>query len=299
MASMNSFIIDTPKEFSFQQCLHFLSRSSLELLHSCDSNKVEKLIIIDDKQILLSLMQHSDGELTASVLSGSDDIQSRNFIKKYVVSWFDLATDIKPFYKIAMKDELLTPLIKRYFGYRIVGMPDLFESLCWAIIGQQINLNFAYMLKQRFILQFGEKLIFNGKTYHLFPKIEKVAALEISTLLSLQFSRQKAKYIIDAARTFESGKISQQQIAALSFEDAKEMLLSLKGIGNWTANYVLMKTFHHPNAFPLEDAGLQQAIKRNLNITEKPGLQMIKDIFSKYEGWEAYATLYLWRSLSD
>jgi len=244
-------------------------------------------------------MQHSDGELTASVLSGSDDIQSRNFIKKYVVSWFDLATDIKPFYKIAMKDELLTPLIKRYFGYRIVGMQDLFESLCWAIIGQQINLNFAYMLKQRFILQFGEKLIFNGKTYHLFPKIEKVAALEISTLLSLQFSRQKVKYIIDAARTFESGKISQQQIAALSFEDAKEMLLSLKGIGNWTANYVLMKTFHHPNAFPLEDAGLQQAIKRNLNITEKPGLQMIKDIFSKYEGWEAYATLYLWRSLSD
>jgi DNA-3-methyladenine glycosylase II len=77
------------------------------------------------------------------------------------------------------------------------------------------------------------------------------------------------------------------------------MLLSLKGIGNWTANYVLMKTFHHPNAFPLEDVGLQQAIKRNLNMTEKPGLQMIKDIFSKYEGWEAYATLYLWRSLSD
>nr|MBA2423668.1 DNA-3-methyladenine glycosylase 2 family protein [Chitinophagales bacterium] len=246
-----------------------------------------------------SLIQNSDGELTASVLSGSDDIQSRNFIKKYVASWFDLETDIKPFYRMAKKDELLRPLVKKYFGYRMVGICNLFESLCWAIIGQQINLNFAYMLKQRFIMHFGERLLWRDKTYYLFPKIERIAALETSSLTALQFSRQKANYIIEVARTFESGKISQQQIAALSFEDAKEMLLSLKGIGNWTANYVLMKTFHHPNAFPLEDAGLQQAIKRNLNITEKPGLQMIKDIFSKYEGWEAYATLYLWRSLSD
>ncbi|MBA2408138.1 MAG: DNA-3-methyladenine glycosylase 2 family protein, partial [Chitinophagales bacterium] len=212
---------------------------------------------------------------------------------------FDLETDIKPFYEMALKDELLKPLVKKYFGYRIVGIVDLFESLCWAIIGQQINLNFAYMLKQRFIMQFGERLLWNGKTYYLFPKIKKIAALEINSLLSLQFSKQKANYIIDVARAFESGNLSQHQIAGLSFEDAKETLLKLKGIGNWTANYVLMKTFHHPNAFPLEDAGLEQAIRRNLNLIEKPALQMIENIFKKYEGWEAYGTLYLWRSLSD
>nr|MCU0399121.1 DNA-3-methyladenine glycosylase [Cyclobacteriaceae bacterium] len=59
----------------------------------------------------------------------------------------------------------------------------------------------------------------------------------------------------------------------------------------------LMKTFHYPDAFPLEDAGLHNAIKNQLGLTKKPSLQFVKMLFEKYKGWEAYATLYLWKSL--
>ncbi|MBK5279599.1 MAG: DNA-3-methyladenine glycosylase, partial [Bacteroidia bacterium] len=83
----------------------------------------------------------------------------------------------------------------------------------------------------------------------------------------------------------------------LSLQEAKEELLKIKGIGNWTANYALMKTFRHPDAFPLEDAGVHNAIKNLLNLKSKPGLDRVKKIYKKYKGWEAYATLYLWKSL--
>jgi DNA-3-methyladenine glycosylase II len=58
-----------------------------------------------------------------------------------------------------------------------------------------------------------------------------------------------------------------------------------------------MKTFRHSDAFPLEDAGVHNAIKNLKGMKTKPTLDQVKRIFKKYKGWEAYATLYLWKSL--
>ena len=182
-------------------------------------------------------------------------------------------------------------------GYRIVGQPDLFESLVWAVIGQQINLSFAYTLKQRFVESFGYREIAQNKTFYLFPKPEEVAKLNDADLLPLQFSKQKSKYVVEIAKAFVNQEVSKESIAKLSFEEAKEKLMSIKGVGNWTANYALMKTFRYPNAFPLEDAGVHNAIKNIKRMKEKSTLDQVRRIFKKYKGWEAYATLYLWKSL--
>lgn len=61
-------------------------------------------------------------------------------------------------------------------------IPDLFEALSWAIIGQQINLTFAYILKKRFVENFGESLTFKGDTFWLFPNYEKIATISVDEL---------------------------------------------------------------------------------------------------------------------
>jgi DNA-3-methyladenine glycosylase II len=58
-----------------------------------------------------------------------------------------------------------------------------------------------------------------------------------------------------------------------------------------------MKTFRYPDAFPLEDAGIHNALRKFLQLDRKPSLDEVRKVFAKYKGWEAYATLYLWRSL--
>ena len=88
-------------------------------------------------------------------------------------------------------------------------------------------------------------------------------------------------------------------LTGLSLTEAKEKLMEVKGVGNWTANYALMKTFRHRDAFPLEDAGVHNAIKNLKKLDRKPTLAEVTKLFKKYKGWEAYATLYLWKSLSD
>jgi DNA-3-methyladenine glycosylase II len=288
--------IPVPEEFSFQFCLEFLKRSPKELLHLIDAESVIKLVRIDNADILFKVAKENDG-LTCCFLNTVPAIHVQQQVMQYIHEWFDLQTNLRPFYTMASKDAILKELVKKYYGYRIVGQPDLFESLVWAVLGQQINLGFAYTLKQRFVEQFGEKIIHDGHNFFHFPTPQRVTEISVDELLRLQFSNQKARYTIGIAEAFASGVVSKEKLSGLPLLEAKEELMKIKGIGNWTANYGLMKTFRYPDAFPLEDAGLHNAIKNQLGLATKPSHEQVKKIFKKYKGWEAYATLYLWKSL--
>ena len=287
--------LNTPEEFSFSLCMDFLKRSPKELLHLLRDDGVIKALRVGSDVIVFHVS--GDVGLTISFLTKEPTPAVKEIIAGYVREWFDLETDLKPFYQMAEKDKLLKDLVKKYYGYRIVGQPDLFESLIWAVLGQQINLGFAYTLKQRFVQRFGERLALGPDEYFLFPSPETVSVLTTDQLLPLQFSIQKSRYTIAIAEAFAGGTISKEKLQGVPLQEAKMQLMKIKGIGNWTANYALMKTFHHPDAFPLEDAGVHNAIKNLKNLDRKPTLPEVSKIFKKYKGWEAYATLYLWKSL--
>lgn len=295
--SLQSFmIVPTPAAFNFLHCLDFLKRSPKELLHRTTETSVSKAIRVDDAAFVFEVAA-PDGQLNIIFPIKAPPEPVRNAIASYVREWFDLDTDLKPFYAMAMKDRLLKDAVTRYHGYRIIGQPDLFESLVWAVLGQQINLAFAYTLKQRFVQSFGEKIAVRADEYFLFPSPETVAVLTPEHLLPLQFSTQKTRYTIAIAEAFADGTLSKQKLAGLPLEEAKQELMKIKGVGNWTANYALMKTFRYPDAFPAEDAGLHNAIKNLKKLPVKPSVDEVKRIFRKYKGWEAYATLYLWKCL--
>lgn len=293
---MRSLRIPLPQEFSFELALTFLRRSPRELLHKVVDDRIEKALRIDDIIVIFSI-HHDKEDLVVDFLNTSITVAQATEVVKYIREWLDLDTDLKPFYALCKKDKLLKVLTERYHGYRIVGQPDLFESLVWAVLGQQINIQFAYTLKQRFVEKFGDTIQHKEEIYYLFPEPSVVAGLSVDELLELQFSRQKANYTITIAKAFDERIVSKEKLFGLSLREAKDILVKIKGVGNWTANYALMKTFRHADAFPLEDAGIHNAIKNLKKLDTKPSLEEVKKVFKKYKGWEAYATLYLWKSL--
>ena len=289
-------IISTPDEFSFELCLDFLKRSPRELLHYVNGQSVTKALRAGEEVAVFSITSVPQG-LKLQFLTPEPGADVMRVTEDYVREWFDLDTNLKPFYQIAAKDKLLKELIKPFYGYRIVGQPDLFESLIWAVLGQQINLGFAYTLKQKFVQNFGERLALADREYFLFPTPQTVALIKQDELMPLQFSSQKSRYTVIIAEAFADGTLSKEKLRGLPLPEAKHELMKIKGIGNWTANYALMKTFHYPDAFPLEDAGLHNAIKNLKKLDRKPTVEEVKKLFRKYKGWEAYATLYLWKTL--
>lgn len=292
---MRQIRLAVPEEFSFEHAFGFLQRSAKEPMHRVDGNSVTKLLRVGNELVLFKVW-HGKKNLVIDFHSTASEAAIAA-VKTYVREWFDLETDLKPFYTLARKDDLLKNIVRKYAGHRIISIPDLFESLIWAVLGQQINVAFAYTIKQRFVEQFGERFEYDGITYFLFPTPEKVALLKPEQLLPLQFSRQKASYTIGIAKAFVDGQLTRDKFKGLSLAEAKEQLVKVKGIGNWTANYAMMRTFRHPESFPLEDVALHRAIQIQLGLKSKPSLSRVKKIFKKYKGWEAYATLYLWKSL--
>jgi DNA-3-methyladenine glycosylase II len=239
---MSKMSLPVPREFSYEMNLQFLLRSPRELLHRVEGNAVFKLIKTGDEKILFKVTEGKE-KLNVEFLNGTPSSSGKNFVRQYITEWFDLENDLKPFYKMAKEDKWMKELTKKYYGYRIIGQPDLFESLVWAVLGQQINLQFAYTMKGRFVEQFGERLVWKDQSYFLFPESQLVAGLSHDVLLPLQFSRQKSLYSVTIAQAFASGEVSKASLTGLPLQEAKEKLMKIKGVGNWTANYALMKTF--------------------------------------------------------
>ena len=293
----NAFTINTPKEFSFEECLIFLERSPDEVLHVVSNGRVLKLLEIENEFVLISLSRRRD-RIKVEVLNHVLNKVLQSTITNFVRDWFDLRTELKPFYMLGKNDEVMKNLINSYYGLRIIGIPDLFEAISWAIIGQHINLNFAYKLKKRFVEQYGKKYTYDRINYFLFPSRDVVLNLKPEALMNLQFTRKKSEYIINLSKMMLSGYLSKDSLLSeKELPMVKNKLLEIKGVGNWTMNYVLMKCLNNKIAFPFEDVGLHNAIRIQYKLKQKPTLEEIKKLFKNWKGWEAYATFYFWRSL--
>lgn len=283
--------------FSFEQCRIFLDRSPRECLHRVEGGTVLQAVRLGSRAVIFR-MSGSPGGVKLEVLSGDGSAQERQALAAYVSEWLDLKRDLQPFYRMAAGDALLRPLVERFAGLRLIGIPDLLEALCWSITGQQINLQFAYTLKSRLVARCGTRLTHEERHFWLFPEAEAIAALREEDLRALQFSRSKIAYLRGIAALFASGEISKELLLACGPAEAiRERLLQIRGVGEWTADYVLMKCFRHPAALPAGDAGLQNALKARLQLAEKPSPAQIREMAAAWKGWEAYATFYLWRSL--
>ena len=128
---------------------------------------------------------------------------------------FRVDQDVAPFESLAQASPGFAALQSRLRGLRALIMVSPFEALVWSILGQQINVAFAYRLKRTLVENFGEKLEYADATYHLFPRVERLAALEPEQLRPLQFSSQKSRYIIDLARMIIDGSLDLEALRNL------------------------------------------------------------------------------------
>lgn len=297
---MNKYIVSIPLEssFSFTECLWFLNRNFDDCLHTIYSDRVRKPLFINGKIILTDIFQKSD-QLFIEIISGDFDESDAPLMQEYISEWFDLNRDIAPFYKLLSKDPRFSYMNQEFAGLRLIGIPDLFEALCWGIIGQQINLTFAYKLKRRLVEKYGTHMTFENEEYHIFPACEALARVDPEELKVMQFSAKKAEYLIGLAGIFVQKKLSKEILTTLpDFLSRQKALTSVKGIGIWTANYALMKSLKEQSCIPYGDAGLMQALFSHQVIETKKDTLPINRFFQDFDGWESYLVFYLWRSLA-
>ena len=279
--------------FNPEELLWFLSRGYDETIYKVEGRSIYRAFLADKEKILVKITPYNH-VISIDWLQGLPNETVIDFISE----WLDLETNLSGFYDLLRADPILDYMADDYKGLKLVGMPDLFEALCWAIIGQQINLTFAYKLKRRLVEKYGEFIDYEDTRYYLFPAPEVLMEATPEDLKTMQFSGSKASYLINMAAAFVSGDIYKDKLLNLPQNERLALLTGLRGVGTWTANYALMKSLRDPGAIPYGDAGLLNALLGHGIISNKKELQGMHALFDRFKGWEAYLVFYLWRSLA-
>jgi AraC family transcriptional regulator of adaptative response / DNA-3-methyladenine glycosylase II len=166
-----------------------------------------------------------------------------------------------------------------------------FELALRAVLGQQITVKAATTVFGRFVDTFGARIEtpFAGID-KVAPTADDIANATLEQLIARGLTSKRAATIATLARA-----VADKQIVLdppVDFVSAREGLQSLPGIGPWTAEYIAMRSFGDPDAFPHSDLGLMHA----LNIDKPAKLQALAE---KWRPWRSYAAIHLWNSLGQ
>lgn len=292
----DTIVIPLPEAFNIDANLRYLSRDKNECMYEVEDKVIRSVVNTGEVRFLVQISIDDNHQMIIQFIGESNPTEKwqQQDVANYICEWFDLERDLTPFYKMAKADPLLRKPAEKLFGLRVIGVPNLFEALCWGILGQQINLAFAYSLKRQFVEKFGDYLTWNSKKYWIFPTYERIAKLTPSDLADIKMTTRKSEYIIGIATLMANGELSKDRLKNMNFNDAERTLMNIRGIGPWTANYVLMRCLRFRKAFPIDDVGLINSIKKLRYMDRKPTKDEILQMAIPWNSWESYATFYLW-----
>lgn len=177
-----------------------------------------------------------------------------------------LGIDLNAFYRFAAREEHLGPLARRFKGMKPPRFATTFESVINGIACQQVTLTLGIRLLNRLAESHGQMLSRPEGAAYAFPRPDDLAGLSPEQFRQLGFSRQKGQAMIELARSITAARFDLEGLAALSDMEAVERHCTLRGVGRWTAEYVLLRGLGRTNIFPGDDVGARNNLQRWLHL---------------------------------
>ena len=162
---------------------------------------------------------------------------------------------------------------------------DIYKVLLRSIVGQQLSTKAAATIWGRFVDLLEDDFC-----------AERVLTCDVEALRAVGLSYQKAGYVQNIARFSQEHDLGPDHMHSLSDPQALEYLKSIKGVGKWTAEMILMFAMGREDVFPVDDLGIRKAMLKLYDV-ESTGKQLISDleaIADKWRPYRSYACLLLW-----
>ena len=186
---------------------------------------------------------------------------------------------------LARRDPVLAAIMRARPRVHLARRGEPFMTLARAIVGQQISVKAAQSVWDRVIACVGE------------TTPQGILSRPRSELRACGLSDRKVEYIADLARRFADGHVHVHRWPAMSDEEIIADLVQVRGIGRWTAEMFLIFNLLRPDVFPLDDLGLQKAIRLAYFRNRKVSVKTMLRLGAGWQPWRSVATWYLWRSL--
>ena len=204
--------------------------------------------------------------------------------------------DVAAFYPLASRDASLGPLAQRFRGMKPPRFATIFESVITAIASQQMTRTVGVLLLNRLAVSYGAAIHEGDVAAYAFPQAGDSATLHPAHLRQLGFSRQKGCAMIELARAITEEGLDLEGLAELPDEEAIEWLCSLRGVGRWSAEYVLLRGLGRTHVFPGDDVGARKNLQRWLNLVKPLDYA---GVHRTVERWRPYGGLVYFHLLLD
>jgi DNA-3-methyladenine glycosylase II len=297
------FRIQPRPPFAFALALAYLRASPSSIVEVIGKDTYRRAIRLggrqDPRPALLTVREGGLAGLQVTVTGPSVVPDDRPVVESLVRRLFRVDDDVVGLDDVALGDPVFAAIARACRGLRPVIIPDLFEAIVWAILGQQVNIAFAAKIKRGLVDRFGERFVADGRDFLLFPRPERLAAVSETELAEIQLSRQKIRYVLGVASDVSEGRLDLDELARLPSEEAQARLESVLGIGRWTAEYVLMRGLGCRDVIPAADGGLRRIIGYSYGLGRSASEAEVRERAEYWVGWRGYAAFYWWFTLQQ
>ena len=197
------------------------------------------------------------------------------------------------FYESVGDDDPMAEFTLRFRGLGIPQAASPFEGLVLSILGQQISNEVARVLRDLLVDTLGEAMAVDGKEYHLFPSAAAIAGAGTDALRGIKLSARKAEYISDIASSVASGDLDLDALAELPDASITKELVKLRGVGPWTAHWLLIRAYGRPDGFPDGDLAVQRSLGALYNGGRRLSAQESGDLSTRWSPFRSYLVTYV------
>ena len=205
--------------------------------------------------------------------------------------------DLRPFYDAVADDPALAGVVRDFYGYHNTRTASVFEALVQAVMGQQIATAVARVVRNLLVQRYGVRAAIAGREWYAFPRAAALAAAAVADLRQLKLSLRKSEYIQGIARAALEAPQGFEEMHGLPDAEAIRRMVALRGVGQWTAQWALVRALARPDGFPVGDLALRRTVSRlywgGAAITDAELLAFSE----RWAPWRSYATAYLFAAL--
>jgi len=277
-----------------------LRRRPQNQIDQWDGTQYTRIVTVGDRTVKVCVVQEGSAEtphLHIPLHSQEELARTQQAeITALIATMLSITTNLTAFYELAGEAPLLSSLVPPFMGLKPPRFPTLFEALLNAFACQQVTLEVGLILLNRFTEAFGLPYHDGQTVVYAFPRPADVAEIPLDAIRKLGFSFQKARAISELANGLMQHPGMLAPLATLPNDEAMQQLLALRGVGRWTAEYVLLRGLGRIAVFPGDDVGAQRNLQRLFHLDEKPTYDTIKQLT---ESWYPYAGLVYFHLLLD
>ena len=288
LGSSSTFLIQLPAGYRSAEILAYHARDPDGPCERSAGNKIWKALLTPDGPAILELSLEREGAWAKVESPHRLGRAAMASLHEAALRMLGLNNEVTGF------ETRHAGFVAKRRGLRLPNLPTGIDGLAWAIIGQQINIKFAGSLRREVIEMAGERV----GLMRAHPTPEAIANIGVAALTKRRFSRSKATYLIDAAAQVAKGELDIEGLPRRSAVAAEKLLVAQRGIGLWTARYVLMRG-GFADATLVGDAALAAALQRLHKLEERPDQAKTAELMEAFAPHRSLATMHLWTYLKE